>query len=246
MTRRDQRRVDVLVGRLLADDVLVAQRERDLLDRVVGRAARGSSTATITSARPATSISRRRRTCMRRARRRPGGPRAGRSAGGRRLSAHGSGRSASQEPPTAPAPVRANCRSSLQRRWPVAAFSACVSWRAVRSSSASWPRAPRPLGADRLVGHDRDRRVVVALQARPRTAAGSPPRAPRRRVAADSASRHSATRAPTRGQSRPSSQCRSSSVAKAWRATAERSTRPSGATSLPQRATTAARTSGSS
>ena len=32
----DQRRVQVLVARLLADDVLVAQRERDLLHRVVG------------------------------------------------------------------------------------------------------------------------------------------------------------------------------------------------------------------
>ena len=32
--RRDQRRVEVLVARLLADDVLVAQRQRDLLDRL--------------------------------------------------------------------------------------------------------------------------------------------------------------------------------------------------------------------
>src|SRR3712207_8347257 len=35
--RGDERRVEVLVGGLLADDVVVAQRERDLLDRLVDR-----------------------------------------------------------------------------------------------------------------------------------------------------------------------------------------------------------------
>ena len=40
---RDQRRVEPLVGGLLADDVLVAQRQRDLLHGVVGRTARSPS-----------------------------------------------------------------------------------------------------------------------------------------------------------------------------------------------------------
>src|SRR3954471_21690112 len=55
--------------------------------------------------------------------------------------------------------------------------------------------------------------------------------------------RHAATRAATRGHSSCSSHARSSSVANAARAIAGRSTIPLGATSDPQRATTASRTS---
>src|SRR5215218_6079667 len=57
-------------------------------------------------------------------------------------------------------------------------------------------------------------------------------------------SRQAAIRAPTRGQTCPSSQARSCGSAKARAAIAARSTTPPGATSSPQRATTRSRSSG--
>src|SRR4051794_27593742 len=124
------------------------------------------STATITSARPAPSVSRRRTTCMRRARERPAGRDADRED--RRAVAPGalivSGTQLRKNPrqlllefaQTAGVlySVGRSCR--LFRLWELAC-GALVERRV--------PTGARPLGADRLGRHDRDRRVVVALEA---------------------------------------------------------------------------------
>ena len=44
---------------------------------------------------------------------------------------------------------RRRSRRCAPRTWPAAAFSSCVSWRAARSSTASWPRAAARSRADR-------------------------------------------------------------------------------------------------
>ena len=80
--RRDQRRVEPLLARLLADDVLVAQRQRDLAGPRGGTAARAAPT-TSTSPAPAASRSTRRRRTDRRAARR------GREGGAARCAGRG-------------------------------------------------------------------------------------------------------------------------------------------------------------
>ena len=120
------------------------------------------------------------------------------------------------------------------------AFSSWESWRAARSSTASWPRAARALGADVLVGDDRDRRVVDAVHAGLEQQRRLHHRGPRRRVGRQRllaerrprARRPAATAAPRATRARPARRT-------PWRRSRRGRRRRPGATSSPQRATTA-------
>ncbi len=101
------------------------------------------------------------------------------------------------------------------------------------------------VGAQVLVGRDGDRRVVDRVHPASKSSGVSTTAARggegrRKRLLAEGGDALA-----TRGQISPSSHARSSGVANARAATAERSTVPPGATSSPQRPTTAATTSGS-
>src|SRR3954447_11814889 len=122
------------------------------------------STATITSARPAPSASRRRRTCMRRARERPDG-----RAWDRRAVAPGALM-------TSDAQLRKNPRQLLLQFAQSAGVLYSVGrpgrflrlWELAGGALVERlvPARPGALRPDGLIGHDRDRRVVVALEPR--------------------------------------------------------------------------------
>src|SRR4051794_29019352 len=122
------------------------------------------STATITSARPAPSVNRRRMTCLRRAGERPDVRAAGRDR-----------RAVAGALMTSDTKLRKYPRQLLLEIAQTAGvlYSVRRSLRFFRLCQLSCgplverlvPAGPGALGANRLVGHDRDRRVVVALQA---------------------------------------------------------------------------------
>ena len=208
----DQRRVDVLFGGLLADDVLVAQRQGQLLDRLVELAAGRPCTADDEADR----------------RRRP--PTPGAAASAVRLIAAAS-RSARTAPARGPRP---------SRRWrprarPARAFSSWASWRASRSSTRAWPRAAARSRRTSSGGDDRRRSCRRPPPSPTRTAAAPRSRRSRSRPAARPASRRSARR-PAGG-----SAARARSAARGRRRRSRRSgcgrPAPSGATSGPQRST---------
>ena len=222
MTAGDQRRVEVLVARLLADDVLVAQRERDLLHRVVGGGRTGPPRpAPRRSATPASRPARRRRSARRRAAAaRARARRAGaRAADGGRARAHG--HSADSVPRTS-----ASCRSR----------SSTVPEFATTKVARARLLVLRELARGALVERRRGRGRRRAGRARPRRRRrrSSRRRAPsmpgleqqrrldhrggRRRVRGSARPRGRRRRARRRsGHSRPSSQARSAGSANACR-----------------------------
>ena len=216
--RRDQRRVEVLLGGLFADDARVAERQREVALDV-----RAAIDSTISAARPA------------------------RSATIAAIVPSDVCRlilQACQEPPTARARAPPRCRRCCTTNVARRAFSSCESWRAARSSTSACPRAAARWRAHRLLGDDRDRRVIELAPGRPRTAA-APRRPPRAAAGCSARARCSSQRRDARADQRPQQALQPGAVLLASRtparATAARSTTPPGATSAPKRATTASR-----
>ena len=243
---RDQRRVEALVGRLLADDVLVAQRERDLLHGLVGpRLAAISNAQRRGEHGEASSSSRRRSSC--------GGAAAGLASAARRPSASACVLCAARSRAQLRKHGRQRLLQLVERAGVLRPRYVARCGLLLLPELASCPLVDRlvpagggALAPDVVVGDDRDRGVEAGVHAgleqqrhldderrRRRLARGLDRRATRR-----SAARRAARAAP------PATRARRAS-ANARRATAARSTTPPGATSSPQRATTAARTSGS-
>ena len=197
--RRDQRGVEVLVGGLLADDVVVAQRERDLAHRLAQRARAGHNRG---HQRASTASGGHR---QRRRRRRA------RARAGRRAMRAACELTAGRVCASTRDNVSFNSSSDPSLRTTksaLCAFSCWLSWRPARSATAACPRARGALLASPPRRRPPRSCCRTPPPCRPRTAA-APRRPPRGRPVEPA--RQAATRSPTRGHSTPSSQARASS-----------------------------------
>ena len=235
--RRDQRRVEVLVGGLLADDVVVAERERGQLAHRLRRRGRSRSPRTSRPSTTATATAASRRRLIR--------ARVGRRATLRRAAWElmGAVRRVSQvrgtvSPSTPRGYRRCGPRSPLAPPFPPArAGGRCAPpptrarARRARSARTSSSATTAIVASNACSIPDSNRSGTSTTAAR---GAGS---------SASTSCLHSATRCPTRGHSSPSSQLRASSSPKTRSAISERSSAPPGATSSPSRPTTMSRSS---